>query len=66
MSPTRRTPSSLRYDRDAELLLIAEASDWLADAGRVRRPDAVRSIMAMLERQQRVAACRALDRPVDI
>lgn len=66
MSFTRRTPSSLRYDRAAELLLIAEASDWLADASRVRRPDAVRSIMAMLERQQRVAACRARDRPVDI
>lgn len=66
MSLTRSTPVALRYDRDAELLLIAEASDWLADASRTRRPDAVRSIMAILERQQRMAACRALDRPVDV
>jgi hypothetical protein len=63
MSPKRRT-SSLRDDRDAELRLIAEAGDWLADAGR-RRPEAVRSITAMLDRQQRLAACRALDRPLE-
>ncbi|MEV5706491.1 hypothetical protein [Actinoallomurus sp. NPDC052274] len=63
MLPTRRT-NSLRYDRDAELRLIAEAGHWLADAGR-RRPDAVRSITAMLDRQQRLAACRALERPLE-
>ncbi|GAA4610663.1 hypothetical protein GCM10023195_44370 [Actinoallomurus liliacearum] len=63
MLPKRRT-NSLRYDRDAELRLIAEAGHWLADAGR-RRPDAVRSITAMLDRQQRLAACRALDRPLE-
>ena len=46
--------------------MIAEAGDWLADAGRARRADAMRSIMATLERRQRVAACRAPDRPVDV
>jgi hypothetical protein len=65
MSPTRRTSSSLRYDRDAELRLIAEASRWLADARRTRPPEAVRSITAMLDRQQRLAACRAFDRPLE-
>ncbi|MEV5754217.1 hypothetical protein AB0L00_40925 [Actinoallomurus sp. NPDC052308] len=61
---SKRRTNSLRYDRDAELRLIAEAGHWLADAGR-RRPDAVRSITAMLDRQQRLAACRALDRPLE-
>lgn len=64
MSPKRRTSNSLRYDRDAELELIAEASHWLADARRTRPPEAVRSITAMLDRQQRLAARRALDRPL--
>lgn len=63
MPPKRRT-RSLPDDRDAELRLIAEAGNWLADAGR-RRPEAVRSITAMLDRQQRLAACRALDRPLE-
>lgn len=65
MLTPRRPWRSLKNDRDAELLLIAEASHWLAD-GRRRRPEAVRSIMAMLERQQRVAACRATGRPLDV
>jgi hypothetical protein len=56
---------SERYERDAELLLITEASRWLADAPRTRGPEAVRSVTAMLDRQQRVAACRALGRPLD-
>jgi hypothetical protein len=64
-SPPRRPSRALRYDRDAELLLIAEASRWLADAPRVRGPEAVRSVTAMLDRQQRVAACRALGRSLD-
>jgi hypothetical protein len=53
----------LRYDRDIELLLIAEASRRLT----VRSGDqeAMESVMALLERQQHVAACRALDRPID-
>lgn len=61
----RSTNARLRQERHAELLLIAEASRWLADASRTRRPEAVRSITAMLDRQQQIAACRALDRPVD-
>lgn len=56
---------SLRYDREAELLLIAEVSRWLAEAGRPRGTESVESVMAILERQQHVAACRALDRPLD-
>ncbi|MCO5970953.1 MULTISPECIES: hypothetical protein [Actinoallomurus] len=62
--PSKRRTNSLRYDRDAELRLIAEAGHWLADAGR-RRPEAVKSITAMLDRQQRLAACRAFDRPLE-
>ncbi|MCO6007459.1 hypothetical protein NE236_21000 [Actinoallomurus purpureus] len=65
MPPKRGTSSALRYDRDAELRLIAEAGHWLADASRTRRPEAVRSITAMLDRQQRLAACRALGRPFE-
>lgn len=61
----RRPWRSLQNERDAELLLIAEAGHWLADSRR-RRPEAVRSIMAMLDRQQRVAACRATGRPLDV
>jgi hypothetical protein len=63
MPPAR--PQALPDDRTAELLLIAEVSRWLADAPRARGPEAVRSVTAMLDRQQRVAACRALDRPID-
>jgi hypothetical protein len=66
MLTPRRPWRSLKYERDAELLLIAEASHWLADRRRTRRPEAVRSIMAMLDRQQRVAACRATGRPLDV
>lgn len=66
MPASRRPWRSLKQERDAELLLIAEASHWLADRGSTRRPGAVQSIMAMLDRQQRVAACRALDRPLDV
>lgn len=65
MPLTRRTSSSLRDDRDAELTLIAEASHRLEDATGTRRPEDVQSIMAMLDRQQRVAARRALGRPLD-
>jgi hypothetical protein len=65
--PTSKRPwRSLKNERDAELLLIAEVSHWLADRPRTRGPEAVLSIMAMLDRQQRVAACRATGRPVDI
>jgi len=63
MSALRRR--SLRYDRDAELLLIAEASRWLAEWSRPRGAESVESVMAILERHQHVAACRALDRPLD-
>jgi hypothetical protein len=66
MLTPRRPLRSLKNERDAELLLIAEAGHWLADRRRTRRPEAVRSIMAMLERQQRVAACRATGRPLDV
>jgi hypothetical protein len=64
MSAPRRSRRSLRYDRDAELRLIAEARR-LAASGRTRSPESVESVMAFLERQQRVAACRALDRPLE-
>lgn len=60
-----RPHQTMRYDRDAELLLIAEASRWLAEPTRVQDLDALRSVMAMLDRQQRMAACRALDRPIE-
>ena len=65
MSTLRRSRRSLRYDRAAELLLIAEVSRRLALSGESRRAESVESVMAILERQQWVAACRALDRPVD-
>ena len=65
MSAPRRSQRSLRYDRDAELLLIAEASRWLADASRSWGAESMESVMAILERHQRMAACRALDRPID-
>ncbi|GAA4498920.1 hypothetical protein GCM10023191_044900 [Actinoallomurus oryzae] len=53
----------LRYDRDIELLLIAEASRRLTT--RSGDQEAMESVMALLERQQHVAACRALDRPIE-
>jgi hypothetical protein len=65
MPVSRHSRRSLRYDRDAELLLIAEVSRWLAAWSRPRGAESVESVMAILERQQHVAACRALDRPLD-
>jgi hypothetical protein len=56
---------TLRNDRDAELLLIAEVSRWLAEAPGTHGPEALQSVTAMLDRQQRVAACRAAARPLD-
>jgi hypothetical protein len=53
----------LRYDRDIELLLIAEASRQLTM--RSGDQETMESVMALLERQQHVAACRALDVPVE-
>ncbi|GLY84252.1 hypothetical protein [Actinoallomurus iriomotensis] len=53
----------LRYDRDIELLLIAEASRRLTM--RSGDQETMESVMALLERQQHVAACRALDVPVE-
>jgi hypothetical protein len=60
--PSQRT---LRYDRDAELLLIAEVSRWLDTTSRSGDQESMESVMALLERQQHVAACRALDRPIE-
>jgi hypothetical protein len=60
--PSQRT---LRYDRDAELLLIAEVSRWLETTSRSGDQESMESVMALLERQQHVAACRALDRPIE-
>lgn len=54
----------LRYDRDIELLLIAEASRRLTM--RSGDQETMESVMALLERQQHVAACRALDRPIEV
>lgn len=61
MSPLTTLP----HDRDAELLLIAEVSRWLAEAPGTHGPEALQLVTAMLERQQRVAACRAFGRPLD-
>lgn len=58
-------PVRCHPDRRPELLLIAEAGRRLADSGRARRPEDIRSITAMLDRQQRMAASRARGRPVD-
>jgi hypothetical protein len=57
-------PISLRYARDAELLLIAEVSRRLT-ASSSGDQESMESVMALLERQQHVAACRALDRPIE-
>lgn len=59
-----KTVSALRYARDAELLLIAEVSRRLTTTNSGDQ-ESIESVMALLERQQQVAACRALDRPVD-
>lgn len=56
---------TLRPDREAELLLIAEVSRWLAESPGNHGPEALQSVTAMLDRQQRVAACRALGLPID-
>ena len=55
----------LRYDREAELLLIAEVSNWLTTTSRTGDQQSMESVMALLERQQQVAACRARDLPVE-
>ena len=55
---------SLRYARDAELLLIAEVSRRLTTSGSGDQ-ESMESVMALLERQQHVASCRALDRPIE-
>jgi hypothetical protein len=55
---------SLRYARDAELLLIAEVSRRLT-ASSSGDEESMESVMALLERQQHVASCRALDRPIE-
>jgi hypothetical protein len=55
----------LRYDRDVELHLIAEVSRRLTATSRSGDQESVESVMALLKRQQHVAACRAHDRPVE-
>jgi hypothetical protein len=64
MSTSRPSSISLRYARDAELLLIAEVSRRLT-ASSSGDHESMESVMALLSRQQHVAACRALDRPVE-
>lgn len=64
MSALRSSQISLRYARDAELLLIAEVSRRLT-APNSGDQESMESVMALLERQQHVAACRALDRPIE-
>jgi hypothetical protein len=59
-----QTSQLLRYDRDVELLLIAEVSRRLTT--RSGDQETMESVMALLARQQQVAACRALDRPVEV
>jgi hypothetical protein len=60
----RPSQISLRYARDAELLLIAEVSRRLTVSGSGDQ-ESMESVMALLERQQHVASCRALDRPLE-
>lgn len=64
MSVLRPSQISLRYARDAELLLIAEVSRRLT-ASSSGDQESMESVMALLERQQHVASCRALDRPIE-
>jgi hypothetical protein len=64
VSALRPSQISLRYARDAELLLIAEVSRRLT-ASSSGDQESMESVMALLERQQHVAACRALDRPIE-
>lgn len=61
MRPSRL---ALRYDRDVELLLIAEVSRRLTVSSSGDQ-ESMESVMALLRRQQHVASCRALDRPID-
>ncbi len=56
----------LRDDHDAELLFIAEAGRLLAETRRTGGVEAVRSVTAMLDRQQRLAARRALEGPPEV
>ena len=65
MSVLLTSQRTLRYDRDAELLLIAEVSRRLTTTSRPGDQESMESVMALLERQQHVAACRALDRPIE-
>ena len=64
MSALRPSQLPLRYARDAELLLIAEVSRRLTASGSGDQ-ESMESVMALLERQQHVAACRAFDRPIE-
>ena len=64
MSALRPSQISLRYARDAELLLIAEVSRRLT-ASSSGDQESMKSVMALLERQQHMASCRALDRPIE-
>ena len=52
-------------DHDAELLFIADAGRLLVDTWKNGEAEALRSVMAMLNRQQRLSASRAFGRPVD-
>lgn len=59
--PRCPTPSQ---DHNAELLLITEASHWLSKAEHTE-VEALLSVTAILNRQQRLAAHRASGRPLD-
>jgi hypothetical protein len=59
-----QTTYPLRYDRDVELLLIAEVSRRLTT--RSGDQETMESVMALLERQQQVAARRARELPVEV
>jgi hypothetical protein len=64
-SVVRASQCLLGYDRDAELLLIAEVSRRLTSTVRSGEQESMESVMALLERQQHMAACRALNHPVE-
>jgi hypothetical protein len=65
MSALQTSQRWLRYDRDVELLLIAEVSRRLTTTSRSGDQESMESVMALLERQQHVAARRAQDLPVE-
>jgi hypothetical protein len=65
MSVVRPSQRLLGYDRDAELLLIAEVSRRLTSTAHSGDQSSMESVMALLERQQHVAACRAHNRPIE-